>query len=593
MGKNAKYKSSTGLIVTLFILAGLVYGCYSKSNGPEKTDNYGQHIKINPLSETELRKFGESVRKVDGEAEARYKLALYFQRISRHKLAIDELKQVLLRDPAHAKAYNTLGVSCDSLSDYDSAIDYYKLALKIDSKRDYTYNNLGYSYLLKGDNERAVEAFLQAIALNGTEKRYRNNLGLAYVKQNKYELAYEQFNALDSSGNAEKTLAKLMRDFGKGPDTEKALLAIKSARKPEPSAEADERSDKLPELAATRPESASGNEPVERFRSMDNPITLSSGNYFEASGGKPQNSDQAETHVQEIAEDKGDIIVDVKEKSLAGPVINLSPTSTQNVYEIKIASAPPEEGLKEVAAENREAIRYYPVSSAEFPTETVPISQPESDIKLIDEFQEKLVVKKATEIQPSNIEIAAPMDQEKGKERLIVASSLTKVGRWQNAPEPKRTAERRLIEVEVANGNGVKSAAGKVAEHLCSGGFKVVKVMDANSFDHFNTKVFYYGSSLKEVQRLLKAIPEITGKVELYELQKMGNHIRLLIGKDLVEKNRNLTWEEPRSIRSHYRGTGALWVNQSGKPDFSFLAVPESRTCRITLSKQLIQPLGR
>jgi len=72
----------------------------------------------------------------------------------------------------------------------------------------------------------------------------------------------------------------------------------------------------------------------------------------------------------------------------------------------------------------------------------------------------------------------------------------------------------------------------------------VVKVMDANSFDHFSTKVFYYGGSLKEVQRLLKAIPEITDDAELYELQNMGNHIRLLIGKDLINRNKDLAWNK-------------------------------------------------
>jgi len=72
------------------------------------------------------------------------------------------------------------------------------------------------------------------------------------------------------------------------------------------------------------------------------------------------------------------------------------------------------------------------------------------------------------------------------------------------------------------------------------------------------------------VQRLLKAIPEITGKVELYELQKMGNHIRLLIGKDLVEKNRNLTWEERRSIRSHIGGQELCGLTNLANPTFHF-----------------------
>jgi hypothetical protein len=72
-------------------------------------------------------------------------------------------------------------------------------------------------------------------------------------------------------------------------------------------------------------------------------------------------------------------------------------------------------------------------------------------------------------------------------------------------------------------------------------------VLDAESHDHFNTKVFYYGGNLKEAQRLLKTIPEITSDAELYELESVGNHIRLLIGKDLLERNKILSWIKPKA----------------------------------------------
>jgi hypothetical protein len=137
------------------------------------------------------------------------------------------------------------------------------------------------------------------------------------------------------------------------------------------------------------------------------------------------------------------------------------------------------------------------------------------------------------------------MDQEKHEEQILVAASSIKAGGWQPPPEPRGTAGKGIVEVEVANGNGVKGAAGKVAAHLRRCGFKVVRVMDAESHDHFSTKVFYFGGNLKEAQNLLKVIPEIADVAELYELESMGNHVRLLIGKDLVEKNRILTWRNP------------------------------------------------
>jgi hypothetical protein len=100
----------------------------------------------------------------------------------------------------------------------------------------------------------------------------------------------------------------------------------------------------------------------------------------------------------------------------------------------------------------------------------------------------------------------------------------------------------------------MKGSAGKVAEHLRRNGFKVVRVLDAQSHDHLSSKVFYYGGNLKEAQRLLKTIPEISKDAELYELESMGNHIRLLIGKDLIQRNNTLTWGKPRTLSSRIGG---------------------------------------
>ena len=257
------------MVSALILLSGLIYGCYSREVVPENKNIYGQDIKPNPLSEEELRKFAGSIRMVDGEAEAHYRLALHFQEKYRHKLAIDELKQALQRNPAHFKAYNALGVSFDNLGEHDAAIDSYKRALQIDPKLDYVYNNLGYAYLLKGDPQNAADAFQQAIALNAKEKRYRNNLGLVYVKQDKFELAFEQFRALDTDANAENALAKVMKDLGKGAATESVLLAVRSVPRKEDVAKPVSPAPSLPDLSAKTSETTPGHDPVARFQSVN------------------------------------------------------------------------------------------------------------------------------------------------------------------------------------------------------------------------------------------------------------------------------------------------------------------------------------
>ncbi len=127
-----------------------------------------------------------------------------------------------------------------------------------------------------------------------------------------------------------------------------------------------------------------------------------------------------------------------------------------------------------------------------------------------------------------------------------MAASSPRATGWQNAPDPGDTAGKGLIQVEVANGNGVKGSAGKVAAHLRRNGFDVVRVVDAQSHDHFSTKVFYYGN-LAAARRALAAIPEVAD-AELYEMESMGNHIRVLVGKDLIGRNGSLTWSSNKKV---------------------------------------------
>jgi tetratricopeptide (TPR) repeat protein len=547
MGNKSKINRAIGLVSGLIVLSGLIYGCYSREVVAENKNIYGQDIKPTQLSQEEIRKFTGSIRMVDGEAEAHYRLALHFQEKYRHKLAIDELKQALQRNPAHFKAYNALGVSFDNLGDHDAAIDSYKLALQIDPKLDYVYNNLGYSYLLKGDPQNAADAFQQAIALNAKEKRYRNNLGLVYVKQDKFELAFEQFRALDTDANAERSIAKVMKDLGKGAATENVLLALRSVPRKEDVAQPVTPASTLPDLSAKTPETTPGHDPVARFRSVKNDINTLRDLEMYSDAQDPGVSGRSNAAEEASAGGRDELVAQVKEEPIKKPVINVPPPPTQtNPYEIKIASAPVADLPKEAVAGDKEEVRYYHVSSVTFSRDVEEAKKPAARREKID-CPERMVPRELREILPPQIALASRMDQAEHEERILVAASSIKAGGWQSAPEPKRTAEMGMVEVEVANGNGVKGSAGKVAEHLRRNGFKVVRVLDAESHDHFSTKVFYYGGNLKEAQRLLQTIPEIASDAELYELESMGSHIRLLIGKDVIERNKTLSWAKPKA----------------------------------------------
>ncbi|MEJ5358007.1 MAG: tetratricopeptide repeat protein [Desulfobacterales bacterium] len=488
-----KAKGTALLAAAVLLAAGLLSGCHTREEVSGEMRVSPRDARPDPLSEAELRKFAESVRRVDGEAEAHYQLALYFQQHYRHQLAIDELKQSLLRSPGNPKAYNALGVSFDNLGDHEAAIDYYRIALKIDPTLDYVYNNLGYSHLLRGDIRQAIEAFEQAIAKNGGERRYRNNLGLALAKQGRYEEAFEQFAALDSRENAEKRLARVVADLGRPAEAGRVIAALREKPLPGQASPVALEKPSLPELLPRGPAESPAVDPVARFRTLRQDL------------GGAGSASPAEARPQGIEVIPATALVEPK----ADPGPAVAAGAEEKTYAVSALAGAPEKSGKPPAA----AIGYDP----------------------------KPVARELRALAPPRAELASRVNREDYEERILVAASTAQAG-WQVAPEPRRTAEKGIVEVEVANGNGVKGAASRVAAHLKRLGFRVVRVMDANSFDHYHTKVFYYGENLEEARRVLAALPEIADTAELYELEAAAGHIRLLVGHDLVEKNAGLVW---------------------------------------------------
>ena len=224
MKRKAKRIAWVARVAITVLMITLTSSCYLKNDNEPTFQYYDQGKNSSSLTDKDLSKFASSVRKVDGQAESHYKMALHFQRNRRHKLAIEELKNALQQDPSMAKAYNAMGVSYDKLRKNSQAIHCYQLALKIDSNLDYVHNNLGYSYLNIGNLDAAIESFQKAIQLNDENKRYRNNLALAYVMNDRYDLAIDQLKGLEGGPHAGETVAKLAHRLGKK-DFEKQIVS--------------------------------------------------------------------------------------------------------------------------------------------------------------------------------------------------------------------------------------------------------------------------------------------------------------------------------------------------------------------------------
>ena len=103
-GKSQSCKSIIIALAVIFLLT----GCNSRENldGRDPDKDYKPYP--GNISHQDVNKFLSSVRKVDGAAEAKYRMARHFQKRNRHKVALVELKEIIQIDPHFATIFCSL-----------------------------------------------------------------------------------------------------------------------------------------------------------------------------------------------------------------------------------------------------------------------------------------------------------------------------------------------------------------------------------------------------------------------------------------------------------------------------------------------------
>jgi tetratricopeptide (TPR) repeat protein len=232
MNRNEKLDIVIHLtIIGAFLLSALA-SCstvYYYSNQPYSNELQADSYKI---TDKDLSQFASTLRPYRGDPDTLYQQACFLQKRKKYKLALKALKDAILADPTHVKAYNAMGVTYDMLNDFPRAIEAYQKALGLNPDLAYVHNNLGYSYFLHGDFDSAIEAFKAAIMLDGGNERYHNNLGLAYAKKGLYHQALKEFMAGKDEASAHYKMAQIlsqMREY----DLAETHFLISSSLSPE------------------------------------------------------------------------------------------------------------------------------------------------------------------------------------------------------------------------------------------------------------------------------------------------------------------------------------------------------------------------
>jgi tetratricopeptide (TPR) repeat protein len=468
MNKEYRFCQYATVFLTLTVF---LMGCYSKDNFVHR--NPYQKGTANEINHENVNTFLSSIRKVDGDAEAKYRMARYFQKKNRHKVAIEEFKEVVLMDPFFVKAYNALGVSYDQIGDYKNAIHFYELALKIDPNLDYVHNNLGLAYLHSGRYDSAVASFEKAIALNAQKKRFHNNLGYAYAKKRQYERALMQFRITGDEFSANTKLGQILYREG---NYEMAFLYTEKAHHAKTSAKI-----------------------MSAVSNSDKGKGSTRGLQVEEKGGRFGSSDLM-------------------------PANDLVPIKRD---EITPAAAMP--GLSAIMEENQvdvddnTAIKPVIVRKS--------IKNRAGLAEILDQDGER---EGKPDLSGQKIEAAPTRHADLSKEQPAPTAKNKDLMKVMENEKRQKTDTVIEVEIEVSNGNGVYGMASRLGSYLREKGFKVARTKNAHSFDHETTKIIYYSRHAQDVSRLLQELPGDFDKRNIIELGHSGNHVKIIIGKDMI-----------------------------------------------------------
>jgi Flp pilus assembly protein TadD len=93
---------------------------------------------------------------------------------------------------------------------------------------------------------------------------------------------------------------------------------------------------------------------------------------------------------------------------------------------------------------------------------------------------------------------------------------------------------RQRVEIEIANGSGVRHMARNVGSHLKKRGFKVVRFTNANHFNYRKGSITYSKKYLDAAKAVAREIPHIKDLRMADKHQRGDVKIKVLVGKDLI-----------------------------------------------------------
>jgi len=90
------------------------------------------------------------------------------------------------------------------------------------------------------------------------------------------------------------------------------------------------------------------------------------------------------------------------------------------------------------------------------------------------------------------------------------------------------------VGIEISNGNGKRHMARDIGKYLRANGFKIVRITNANNFNHSRGSIYYQKEFRALAEEIATKIPELSILQEMKRSVRPNVKVKVVLGKDLV-----------------------------------------------------------
>ena len=393
--------------------------------------------------------------------------------------------------PGNPESHYLLACYHQERGKHPEAISEFAKVLFIDSSHVKAYNGKGISHDRLGEYAKAEESYRLALSLDPKLDYVWNNLGYSYVLRGEYAEAVVAFRkALDLNEKEGRIRNNLAMAYAMTGDYETASREFEQAG-------GADRSYPHLKMASVYYEKAMFRQAIDSYRSALalNPSSDAAKKGLEASEGLLQIAEAAVAH-KEMEQKRA-----LQEENLTDPVIAGVIASAQKDETSALENYQAAVRLYEKGA-FQEAKKHFTLAVAENPS--------------LASARKGLIASEAL----ARISDAASVSRQPVDTLKEMAAGTSRKG--------------RTIGIEISNGNGASHMARDIAEYLKAKGFTVVRLTNADNFNHAEGSIVFEKEYEELAGQIAGAIPHIKDVKQTGKLDRPNVKVKVVVGKDLV-----------------------------------------------------------